>query len=179
MSISRFEVTNFRALRNSALNLNEATALIGENNSGKSAFLLALELFFASSPRVKDKDFSDGNIGEPINITVHFSDLTPYDREEFEGNLLDGSLVVTRQFLFGNPSESGRYFVSARVNPDFAECRNETGKTEKRKLYAALRESRSELPKEKNADEIDAFLEDWEANHPGDLRVQRVASFKG
>ena len=66
---------DFRALRNAALNFGPATALIGENNCGKSAFLLALDLFFASSPRVTDKDFSDDNTSIPINITVHFSDL--------------------------------------------------------------------------------------------------------
>jgi predicted ATP-dependent endonuclease of OLD family len=182
MRIKRVEVTNFRALRNSTLNVTSATALIGENNCGKSAFLLALELFFTSSPRVKDKDFSDGNTDEPINITVHFSDFTPYDQEEFGGNLLDGSLVITRQFLFGNSSESGKYFVSARVNPEFSKIRDESGKSDKRKLYTELREKYGnppELPKEKNADEIDGFLEDWEAKNSGSLKVQRVASFKG
>ena len=60
MRIKRLEVANFRALRDTVLNFEEATALIGENNCGKSAFLLALDLFFASSPRVGDRDFSDG-----------------------------------------------------------------------------------------------------------------------
>lgn len=178
MRIRHIEVANFRALRNSAMTFSDTTALIGENNSGKSAFLAALGLFFANSPRVGGKDFSDGDTETSIDITVHFSDLTPYDRQEFESNLLDGQLVVTRRLLFGNPGESGRFFVSAKVNPEFSACRNEQGKTEKRKLYTALRE-KYELPKEKNADEIDGYLEAWEDSHPQALKLERVAGFKG
>src|SRR5258708_15115000 len=139
MRIKRIDVTNFRSLRASSLNLAASTALIGENNSGKSAFLLALDLFFASSPRVKDRDFSDRNTSNPIDITVHFSDLTSYDREEFGANLLDGSLVITRRFVFNDAPENGKFFISDRVNPAFTKCRNENGKTERRALYAEVR----------------------------------------
>ena len=181
MRIRRIEVTNFRALRNSSLDLTDTTALLGENNCGKSAFLLALNLFFESSPKTNERDFSDNNTADPINITVHFSDLTPYDREEFQSNLLDGSLIITRRFTFGSSDENSKYFVSARVNPDFSQCRNETVKTEKRKLYELLREKYgpSELPKEKNSDEIEGFLADWEAKHSDTLKIEKVAAFKG
>ena len=182
MRIHRLEVSNFRALRNSALDFADTTALLGENNCGKSAFLLALDLFFASSPKISAKDFSDDNIDKPIDITIHFSDLTPEERKEFDSYLLDSRLVVTRRFIFNNMSESGKFFVSARVNPDFAKCRSESRKTEKRIAYAELREGLGnppELKKEKNADEIEQFLSDWEASHPDELRVEKVASFKG
>lgn len=115
MRIQRVEVRNFRALRNSDFNLGGATALLGENNSGKSAFLLALDLFFSSSPRVGPKDFSDENVGAPIDITVHFAELTPGELEEFGGNLLNGRLVVTRRFYADNPAESGKFSCSASV----------------------------------------------------------------
>ncbi|MBS4006287.1 MAG: AAA family ATPase, partial [Afipia sp.] len=39
MRIKSIDVSNFRALRNATLNFSPTTALIGENNSGKSAFL--------------------------------------------------------------------------------------------------------------------------------------------
>jgi predicted ATP-dependent endonuclease of OLD family len=180
MRIKRVEIENFRALRKVGLNMSSTTGLLGENNSGKSAFLRAIELFYASSPRLNDKDFSDGNTEHPIHITLHFTDLTPYEIGEFSGNMLDGELIITRSFWHNNASESGKYFVSARVNPDFAECRNEEGKTEKRKLYAALIEKYGdELPKEKSADQISGFLEDWESNHPEALQMLKVSAFKG
>ena len=99
MRIKKLEVTNFRALRAAKINFSNCSALIGENNCGKSAFLLALDLFFSNTPRVKLKDFSDDEIGKPIDITVHFGDLTPSERDEFKSNLLDESLVVTRQLV--------------------------------------------------------------------------------
>ena len=182
MRIRRVEIENFRALRNANLTFTDTTALIGENNSGKSTFLIALDLFFSNSPDVTKNDFSDGEVEDPINITVHFGDLTPYDRKEFESNLIDGALIITRQIRLAGSSESGKYFVSARVNPDFSECRNEQGKTKKRELYAALRKKYGEpedLPPAKNADEIDGFLEAWEDAHPETLKLEKVAGFKG
>lgn len=181
MRIKRLEVSNFRALRNTAIDFQSTTALLGENNSGKSAFLLAIDLFFASSPRVTDTDYSDRNTTLPIDITLHFSDLTPDEDKEFGSNLIDGALVLTRRFLIGS-EDNAKYFVSARVNPDFTECRSTTGKTEKRGIYAALREKYGnppELQKEKNADEIDGFLESWEANNAHQLSLQKVSAFKG
>ncbi|MGM4931489.1 ATP-dependent nuclease [Tardiphaga sp. 619_E2_N8_5] len=178
MRIKKLEVSNYRALRSSSLSFSETTALIGENNCGKSAFLQAIDLFFASSPKIKARDFSDDNIAEPIDITLHFMDFTPDDLENFGENLLDGKLVVTRRFIWDNSKDSGKFFVSARVNPDFSECRNEEGKTAKRDLYKALQE-KYDLPKVTNADQIDAVLLAWEEANPEGLQTQKLAGFKG
>lgn len=180
MRIRKLEVENFRALRKTEITFNETTAIIGENNSGKSAFLVALDIFFQAAPQIREKDFSDGNTSEDISITIHFCDLTPHDIQEFKSNLIDGHLIVTRKFKNNNAAENGRYFVSAKVNPEFTECRQETGKTRKRELYEKLREKYGdELPKEKNADEIDGYLEAYEENHPETLETTKVGSFKG
>lgn len=178
MRIKKLHVSNYRALRNSTLNFSDTTALIGENNCGKSAFLQALDLFFAASPRVKVRDFSDENIGTPIDITVHFTEFTPTDLEEFSGNLLEGELVVTRRFYSDNLKESGKFFVSAKVNPDFSECRNEEGKTAKTGLYKALQE-KYDLPKVSKADDIEQHLVAWEEANPQHLQTQKLAGFKG
>jgi putative ATP-dependent endonuclease of OLD family len=176
--IKKLEVSNYRALRNSSLNFSETTALLGENNCGKSAFLQAIDLFFASSPKIKPRDFSDDNVSEPIDITFHFSEFTPKDIENFSDNLLDGNLVVTRRFFFENSKESGKFFVSARVNPDFSECRNEENKSTKREFYKPLQEKYG-LPKVTNADQIDAHLLAWEEANPNDLQTQKLSGFKG
>ncbi len=178
MRIKKLHISNYRALRDASLNLAETTALIGENNCGKSAFLQALDLFFAASPRIKLKDFSDDNAAAPIDITIHFSEFTPTDLEEFNSNLLDGELVVTRRFYSDNQKESGKFFVSAKVNPDFSECRNEEGKTTKTNLYKALQE-KYELPKVSKADDIEQHLVAWEEANPTGLQTQKLAGFKG
>lgn len=178
MRIKKLHVSNYRALRSSTLNFSEATALIGENNCGKSAFLQALDLFFSRSPQVKIRDFSDDNIIDPIDITVHFSDLTPMDVKEFSGNLLEGELIVTRRFFADNTKESGKFFISAKVNPEFSECRNEEGKTQKRNLYKVIQE-KYHLPNVSSAEEIEQRLLDWEEANPLTLQTQKLAGFKG
>lgn len=179
MRIDRVEVTNFRALRNSSLDFSPATALIGENNSGKSAFLKAIDLFFANAPKVTDKDFSDDNFDAPIDITVHFADLTPHDEVRFDKNRIDGRLVVTRRLIRGNPKESGNFFVSARVNKAFSECRAIEAKSKKTDAYKELQKQFPELPNVKKADDIDEQLENWESEHPEVLETDRVGSFRG
>ena len=178
LRIASIDVSNFRALRNVSLVLSGTTALIGENNCGKSAFLSAMELFFSPSPRAKIRDFSDSNIAKPIDVTLHFNNLTPEDHKEFDEYLLDGELVVTRRFFLEGGKESGKYFVSARVNNDFTECRNEEKATSKRVLYKKLQESYS-LDDVKSADEIEPNLAAWEVANFEELQVLKVANFKG
>jgi predicted ATP-dependent endonuclease of OLD family len=176
--IYAIDVSNFRALRNSTLTLFETTALIGENNSGKSAFLSAIDLFFSPSPRIRTRDFSDSNIEQPIDITLHFKDLTADDHKEFDEYLLEGELVVTRRFFLSAGKESGKYFVSARVNPNFAACRDEEKANPKRALYKKLQEI-YDLADVKNADEIEFNLSAWEAKNYDKLSISKIANFKG
>lgn len=178
MRIASIDVSNYRALRNASLTLSATTALIGENNCGKSAFLSAIDLFFSSSPRIKARDFSDSNLDEPIDITLHFKDFTPDDHIEFDEYLLDGELIVTRRFYSSSGKESGKYFVSARVNHDFESCREEEKATAKRARYKELQE-RYSLKDVKSADEIEANLAEWEAANYGNLKVSKIANFKG
>ena len=178
MRIKRLEVSNLRALRDSAISFSDSTVLIGENNCGKSAFLLALDLFFSNAPQTKLKDFSDEQVETPIDITVHFSDLTSLEKKEFKSNLINGELIITRQLLANNGKDFGKFFVSALVNPDFTACRNEENKSERRQMYKPLQEKYG-LPNVKSADEIDAQFEQWEDDHPDDLKFAKVSGFKG
>lgn len=180
MQLGRLIVTNFRAARSTSLSFENLTAILGENNSGKSALVKALDLFFSNAPKVDDIDFHEKNFAEPIHITVHFKSLTPAERAEFGGNLVDGELIVSRTLLYGNPKQSGMFSVDALVNPKFTPLRDENlGKTEKRTLYNELREEIPELPAVRNADQIDEYLEAWEDEHPDDLVRERVGGFKG
>jgi len=178
MRISRIEVSNFRAIAKASIDLEPLTSLIGANNSGKSAFLKALDLFFANAPKVDEDDFHNNNIEEPIHITLTFINLTQDEATLFASNLIDETLTVTRQLRHGSGRESGNFFVEAMVNPDFMACRNEQSKSERRDLYRALQE-RYNLPNVRNADEVDEKLEAWEAANPQALSRHRVGSFRG
>jgi predicted ATP-dependent endonuclease of OLD family len=179
MRISQVSVSNFRAISEASIDLEPLTCIIGENNSGKSAFLKALDLFFQNAPKVEEDDFHHKGIETAIEITLTLVDLTPKENELFRANLIDGKLTVTRRLLHGNPKESGGFSVDALVNPAFSECRNEQGKTERREIYRRLQGRFPDLPNVGNADQIDERLEAWEAAHPEELTRQRVGSFRG
>lgn len=179
MRISKVEITNFRAIEEATVELEPLTSVIGANNTGKSAFLKAIDLFFGSAPKVEDDDFHNGNLDSPIDITVSFQNLTPDEQSLFETNLIDGRLTVTRRLVRGNPKESGSFFVEAMVNPEFSKCRNEEGKKARTEIYKELQEKFEGLANVKSADEIDEKLEAWEALNPEALSPHRVGSFRG
>lgn len=178
MRIKAIHVENFRALERAQLSFAATTALLGENNCGKSAFLNAMDLFFAASPRIRDKDFSNYNFKSPIDITITFDQFTPDDLKEFSDYFVDGNLVVTRRFVVDGGKDNGKYFVSARVNPDFSDCRNEDKAAPKREKYKLLQD-KYPLPNVKSADEIEGQLSDWEKANQDQLQLQKTASFKG
>jgi len=178
MQISGIHVENYKALSSVQMDFEDLTAIIGENNSGKSAFLKAIDLFFSGSPKVSPKDFNSDDRSRPIEISIEFSNLTPSEMDRFSGNLVDGRLIVTRTLNASNTGDHGQFSVDAFVNPEFSACRNESGKSAKRTLYKELQKS-FELPSEKNADEISGYLEAWEARNPEKLSRQRVGGFRG
>ncbi len=179
MQIEFVDVQNFRALRKAELVLDPATAVIGDNNSGKSAFLKAVELFYDGSARVVETDFSDRNTDEPIKVRIGFGSLTPREEELLKSNMLGDKLVVTRTFHFGNPKASGAFSIDSYVNPDFTVCRDAESKTEARSLYKELMEKYDDLASVKSADEIPERLASWENANKNKLKLQTVAAFRG
>lgn len=86
MNITRVHIKNFRGLKDLKIDLDETTALIGENNSGKTSLLDALRLCLRDlGPRrrvvfdsfdfhLKDND-ADPHSADPITIKIHFSEM--------------------------------------------------------------------------------------------------------
>tara|TARA_R110000868_G_C10937782_1_gene766824 strand:+ start:176 stop:2113 length:1938 start_codon:yes stop_codon:yes gene_type:complete len=177
--ISRIWVERFRAINTLEVSLGATTALLGENNAGKSSILAAVNLFFDSAPKIQADDFHNRDTSEPIIVTIEFSDLTPDEVSEFSGNLINEKLRVARKILFGNPKESGKFFVEAEVNPDFSPCRSIDGATPKREEYKRLQSLYPDLPTVSRAEDVDDALEKWEADNPKALVRDLVAGFRG
>jgi predicted ATP-dependent endonuclease of OLD family len=135
MQIANAEIRRFRALKSVSVDFDAVTCLLGENNSGKSAFLKAIELFFAGAPKVTERDFNGGDCGEDIEITLKFVNLTPHEQELFQANLIDSTLIVTRTLSLTRPDQHGRFSVDTYANAAFADCRNESEKSPKRDKY--------------------------------------------
>lgn len=175
MQISKIEVRNYRAIQESEMLVDALTAIIGENNSGKSTFIRAIDLFFSSSPRVQKEDFFQHDIARPIEITIEFSNLCPHERDVFGSKLIANRLRVTRCIRLDSGAQ---YLVDAMVNPAFAEVRSAQGKAEKRNLFNALAND-YDLPKVKSADEVEDYLSAWESRNPEALERQKISDFFG
>ena len=83
MIVDEIEINNFRGIRNLSLKLNETTVLIGENNTGKSTILAALESCLSRNLGRRSVAFSEYDYhlpekdsqpmdSEGIEITIRF-----------------------------------------------------------------------------------------------------------
>ncbi|MGO9213411.1 MAG: ATP-dependent nuclease [Syntrophales bacterium] len=83
MKLSRFEIRNFRNLTSISFEWDDFAVLIGENNTGKSSVLQALD-WFLSGKQIKDKSFFRNEMcGDEcaIEFIAHFTDLTDQEKE--------------------------------------------------------------------------------------------------
>lgn len=175
MQIQKLRVVNYRAIHDAEMVVTPVTAIIGENNSGKSAFLRAIDLFFDSAPKLKPEDFHNRQVNESIEITITFGDLTPDERTAYGAKIVDGTMTVTRELTIGGGKS---YLVSALGSEAFAEVRNEQGKSDKLRCYRELRKN-FELPAAGNSDDIEGHLAAWEEANPESLTPMRQSGFFG
>ena len=87
MLVDQIEINNFRGIRNLSLKLGETTVLIGENNTGKSTILAALESCLSRNLTRRNATFSEYDYhlpekdsqpidSEGIEITLRFVERT-------------------------------------------------------------------------------------------------------
>ena len=74
MKIKKITIKNFRGIKNQTIdNITNSLVLIGKNNSGKSAFLTAIRLFFGDYAP-KEKDFYKNSNHFEIEVQLEISD---------------------------------------------------------------------------------------------------------
>ncbi len=90
MQIASVRIQNLRSFADATIPLNDYTCLVGPNGSGKSTVLCALNILFRESDNVATdlsqldrEDFHRKITGEPIRLTITFTDLSPEAREDF------------------------------------------------------------------------------------------------
>jgi len=115
MKISKFSAKNFRPFRIiNTVRFGNLTTIVGQNDTGKSSILYALDVFF-NEQKIEETDFHDkAPVDEFLEITVSFIDL-PIEIELEEGvktnfkeeNLFnkDGELEITKVFSRKNPKK--------------------------------------------------------------------------
>ncbi len=113
------------------MDLDNFNVLIGENNTGKSSFFAAIELFLGTSARGVDEDiFYNRDVRNNIILTGRFSDLTQKEMEKLAPWAVDDTLTVTKEYQFDQGRVTVSYFALMKVpdnewlDDDF-ECYNE------------------------------------------------------
>lgn len=83
MKLRRIEIDKFRSIDHIDIEIDSLAMLIGENNSGKSNILRAIELFYQDSVRgINEEYFYFKKHNNPISIILTFDRLIDYDRKQ-------------------------------------------------------------------------------------------------
>ena len=141
MIIKSVEVKNFRSIRETSLDCNNLTAIVGRNGAGKSSFLYAIDAFYDIAAPITEEDFFDRDMGSPIGIRVTYSDFRDDKTEEFRPYIKDDKLIVTKRISSENGRIMQHYYAAALQIPQFAEIRAKPGKRDRVSAWNELVDS--------------------------------------
>ena len=97
MQISRFEIRNFRSIKQIVISCGSLVTLLGPNNHGKSNVLSALEFALSTSSKPVEQDFYAFRIDDELWVELTFCELTQQEKNTFKRYVLsDGSICVRK-----------------------------------------------------------------------------------
>lgn len=180
MRIEKIHIKNFRAFSDVVISLDSYTCFVGPNGAGKSTVLGALNVFFRdkssgfSTETLSEDDFHNRNIGEPVDISLTFSDLNDTAKEEFVGYVRGEKLIVSAVARFDETTRSApvkqfgkRPGISA-FSPFFKAQGDGKKVPELQLIYNELRNTHPLLGAAKTGPAMTEQLRSYEAQHPGE-----------
>jgi len=119
--LTKLRVKNYRSIRDtSTFPVSRLLSLIGENNSGKSNIMAAVQvLMTGGASGIRKDDFND--ISMPIIITGTFSELTDAEKHRWQKYLVGGELILEKQLSIQTDSRTGKEKVSGEFHGYSAE----------------------------------------------------------
>ncbi len=169
MRISRVAIRNYRSIRSLEVEVDDYTALIGANGSGKSSIPYALDWFFNGGLLTRDDvHLGAGRSAAPtgddarIVVEVTFSDLNYEDRGLLGRH---GRGEVARLCRIWDAStDSERFVGDAHQGPGFAAVRCSPDAATMKERYQSLRAEQPTLglPPAGTKKAIEAGLDAWE-----------------
>jgi len=120
MKIAKITIKNFRSFKSEGINFQDLMVLIGENNTGKSNVLKAMDLFFSNIKTIDEECFN--NPEEKITIKILFNGLTPEIKKIHSKYLLDDneSVLIKKEYYFNKeiPANVFALMCQAKVKKD-------------------------------------------------------------
>lgn len=116
MRVIRIRVQNFRSVRDSTeFEVSALFALVGENNTGKSNLLRAIDvLVSAGAARLSRADFFDATT--PIVIKGVFGDLSQSEKQRWRSYLVGDFLTLEKQITLTTDDRTGREKLEAEFH---------------------------------------------------------------
>ncbi|MHB0999361.1 MAG: ATP-dependent nuclease [Armatimonadota bacterium] len=185
MRIQKLAVRNFRCVKDGMLDCDSLTVLVGRNGAGKSTFLQALDVFYNANADFAETDFYNKNVEQSINIMVTYCDLTDQEKNLFMSYMNGEQLTVDKEISWSDGKPSQKFYGSILGCTAFMPIRNAGTVTEKRELYAALRqqagfEDLTAIARNASNAVLMESLQAWEANHQDSLeRIRDDGQFFG
>ena len=165
MIIKELYVKNFHSLYDVHTSLENLTALLGPNGTGKSSLLKSLELFFEPNAKYEKEDFYNGEINSPIEITVVFGNLNEQALNEFSQYVHNDELRILKEMRYPYGKNNQRYYGQKLLNPAFSSLRSSSTAEEIRNKYNELRKQLTDLPEARTKEQISKALVEWEKNN--------------
>ncbi|GGL77842.1 ATP-dependent nuclease [Glutamicibacter protophormiae] len=183
MKISQVKIKNYRSLKDLDLKVDDYTALIGSNGSGKSSVLYALSWFFSGKGleqtdvhEVMESSSADEKAANSlVSVSVSFSDLTDADRQRLAEYGRGKSVTFTRSWSASDGKS--KVVGNALAGPGFAHIRQLKLIKEIRDAYNGLRVAGVELPDLGAKAAKDAMLQalvDWEDEPANSSQLELV-----
>lgn len=179
MKLETVRIENFRTFKDETINLSDYTCFVGQNGSGKSTILYALNVFFrqyrdaaTDLSRLSASDFHHKNVTSPIRITVTFSDLSKAAQDDLRDYVRQGKLTVSSVATFDPDTERAevKQYGNRLGFEDFrryfeADKRGEKA-AELKRIYQELRAEYPEIEGASTKVAMASALQAYETAHP-------------
>ena len=175
MRLKSVDIKNFRLIEELHLDLERQTAILGGNGCGKSTVLRAIERFFGPQTTMTADDFFANDLTRDVEIGLTFRDFSEAELALFSSRIHSEQMSVTRVFEATGTRTSGKYYGAVLKHQAFNGIRAIGGAREKKTEYDRLRAlpPYTNLPDIQRADQIDAAIEAWETENPGECTLGR------
>jgi len=193
MKLTEIKIHNFRSFKDETIRLDDYTCLVGPNGTGKSAVLMALNVFFRNNDatvtdmlNLTREDFHHENVQEPVRVTLTFEDLPSEDdplvskeaRELLKLYARQEKLVLFAKAEWDPATERapvkqyGSRSVMKEFKPYFKAKETGANVPALREIYRDLRKKFSELPNVTTGREMQSALQEYENKRPGECSME-------